>query len=195
MNEQLPDRRTVLLTLFWEFAKITALVLGGGYVILSVIEGEFVRKRRWIEPRDFLDMVAVSQTVPGIIACNSAIYLGYRLAGFGGALAALAGSILPPVVVIMGLATGMTMLPEHNRWIEGAFVGVNAAIVGMIFATAWRLGKKVLAGAFEIAMALAIVTGMMVFGVNPGILMLCSVPCGIFYTWLVLRRLQKVEGD
>lgn len=191
---ELPSRRVVIWTLFWEFAKITAVVLGGGYVILSVIEGEFVRKRRWIEQADFLDMVAVAQTVPGIIACNGSVYLGYRLAGFWGALAALTGSALPPVMAIMLLATGVAMLPADNRWINGAFVGVNAAIVGMIFATAWRLGKKVIAGWFEVAMALAITIGMVVFRINPGILMLATIPCGMLYVRGKLRLLKKTEA-
>ncbi len=190
---ELPPRRVVIWTLFWEFAKITAVVLGGGYVILAVIEGEFVRKRRWIESQDFLDMVAVAQTVPGIIACNGSVYLGYRLAGFWGALAALTGSALPPVIAIMLLATGMAMLPADNRWINGAFVGVNAAIVGMIFATAWRLGKKVLLGAFEVIVASGMVVGMTVFRVNPGLLMLAAIPCGVFYVWCKVRRLKKAE--
>ncbi|MGE4565583.1 MAG: chromate transporter [Victivallaceae bacterium] len=191
---ELPSRRVVIWTLFWEFAKITAVVLGGGYVILSVIEGEFVRKRRWIEQQDFLDMVAVAQTVPGIIACNGSVYLGYRLAGFRGALAALTGSALPPVIAIMLLATGVAMLPADNRWINGAFVGVNAAIVGMIFATAWRLGKKVISGWFEVAMALAITIGMVVFRINPGLLMLGTIPCGMLYVRSKLRLLKKSEA-
>ncbi len=189
-----PSRMRLCGILFWEFAKITTMVIGGGYVILSVAENEFVRRRQWITQQDFLDMMALSQTVPGIIACNGAIYIGSRVAGFPGSLAALFGTVLPPVVAIVLLASGMTMLPTDSPMINGAFLGVNSCIVGMIVATAWRLGKKSMTGWFEIIMAVALVIGMVVFQVNPGWLMVMSIPCGVGYVWWRRRRLRRAGG-
>ena len=189
-----PSRMRLCGILFWEFAKITTMVIGGGYVILSVAENEFVRRRQWITQQDFLDMMALSQTVPGIIACNGAIYIGSRVAGFPGALAALCGTVVPPVVAILLLASGMSMLPTDSPVIDGAFLGVNSCIVGMIVATAWRLGRKSMTGWFEIVMAVALVIGMVVFEVNPGWLMVMSIPCGIAYVWWRRRRLRRAGG-
>ncbi len=190
----LPPKQKLCWILLWEFAKITAVVIGGGYVILSVVEAEFVRKRGWMKQQDFLDMVALAQTVPGIIACNGAIYLGFRLAGFAGAVSALVGTVLPPFFAIVLIATGVSQLPQDNVWINGAFVGVNSCIVGMIFATAWRLGRKTLTGFFEWLTALAVFFGMIVFHANPGWLMLAVIPCGIFYVWLQMRRMRRVRA-
>ena len=176
--KQIP-KHIVCLTLFWSFFKITAVVVGGGYVILSAVEQEFVRKRHWITPEEFLELVAVSQTIPGIIACNGAIYLGYRLAGLAGALSALAGTVLPPMIAILCLASLMTCLPAEHPRITGLFTGVNAAITGMIAATAWRLGKKTLQGAFEIVLASAVLIGIVIFHANPGWLMISTIPFGI----------------
>ena len=193
-GKKAPSRMRLCGILFWAFAKITTMVIGGGYVILSVAENEFVRRRQWITQQDFLDMMALSQTVPGIIACNGAIYIGSRIAGFPGALAALCGTVVPPVVAILLLASGMRMLPTDSPVIEGAFLGVNSCIVGMIVATAWRLGRKSMTGWFEIIMAVALVVGMVVFEVNPGWLMVLSIPCGVGYVWWRRRRLRRAGG-
>lgn len=191
----LPGKGTVCLTLFWSFFKITAVVVGGGYVILSAVEQEFVRKRQWITQEDFLELVAVSQTIPGIIACNGAVYLGYRLTGIAGALAAVAGTVLPPMITILCLASLMTCLPVDHPRIVGLFTGVNAAIVGMIAATAWRLGKKTLRGAFEIAVAAAVLTGIVIFHANPGWLMLSTIPFGIAAISLRDRLAAKKQEE
>ena len=72
-----------LWVLFYTFAKIAALVVGGGYAILPVVEETFSKKNNWLTSEELLDMMGLVQTVPGIIACNSAIYVGRRVAGFG----------------------------------------------------------------------------------------------------------------
>ncbi len=187
-----PSRARLCAALFWEFAKITAVVLGGGYVIMSVAENEFVRKRRWISQQDFLELMALSQTVPGVIACNGAVCIGLRIAGLPGAVSALIGTVLPPVAAILLVASGMAMLPSGSPLIEGAFLGVDSCVVGVIAATAWRFAGKTMTGRFEIAVAAAVVTGRAVFGINPGWLMVASIPCGVAY--VALRRLRARRG-
>ena len=181
-------------TLFWEFAKITTMVIGGGYVILAAIEAEFVQRRKWMNSTEFLDLTATAQTVPGVIACNGAIYLGYWMRGWRGALAALAGTALPPAVVIMLIASGVAQLPQEAPWVQGMFMGVNGCVAGLIAATAWRMGKKVLKGIFPLLIALAAFTGMVYFRWNPGFLMLGAVPCGIIYAvWQMRHQVKKGE--
>ncbi len=180
--------------LFWEFAKITAVVLGGGYVILAAAEQVFVQKRRWLTRQDFLDMVVVAQTVPGIIAANGSIYIGWRVAGLGGALSALAGAALPPMAVITAVAACLEQMPVGNEYISGAMAGVNACVFGLITATAIKLGRKALSCFFEWFMALAVLTAVTVWHCNPGILLLCAIPCGIIYTAWKSRAMSKGGG-
>jgi chromate transporter len=181
----------LLWILFWEFAKITTVVIGGGYVILTAVEAEFVRRRRWLTGEEIVDMLAIAQTVPGIIACNGAVYIGSRLAGLPGAVAALFGTVLPPVAAILLIANGMKLLPAGNPYIAGAFLGANACIVGMLIATAWRLAKQVIKGWFEIVIAAGSLIGIAVFGLNPGYLMLASIVPGIAYAAWKRRKLRK----
>jgi Chromate transport protein ChrA len=84
-----------LWLLFFTFAKIAALVVGGGYAILPVVEETFTRKSKLISSEELLDMMALVQTIPGIIAANSAVYVGMKVAGFGGVLAAVSASAFP----------------------------------------------------------------------------------------------------
>ena len=95
-----------LWVLFYTFAKIAALVVGGGYAILPVVEETFSKKHKWLTSEELLDMMGLVQTVPGIIACNSAIYVGRRVAGFGGILAAAFGVCLPSVLILLFAAAG-----------------------------------------------------------------------------------------
>ena len=181
-------------TLFADFAAITTMVIGGGYVILSAMEAKFVRDRKWLSAPEFLDLAATAQTVPGVIACNGAIYLGYRLLGWRGALAAMAGTALPPVAVIMLVASGAAQLPHDAEWVRGMFMGVNGGIAGLIAATALRMGKKAATGVVPWCIALAAFAGMVFFKWNPGLLMLGAIPAGIAYTAWTLHRSRRPEG-
>ncbi|MBQ9776731.1 MAG: chromate transporter, partial [Lentisphaeria bacterium] len=95
------------LIVFWSFIRITSLVIGGGYAIISAAQLEFVEKRKWLTDDDVLEMITITQTVPGILACNAAIYIGWRLAGLPGAVAGLLGAVIPSVVIITLIAAGM----------------------------------------------------------------------------------------
>ena len=180
-----------LWLLFWEFAKITTMVIGGGYVILSAAEAVFVRRRRWIDAEDFLNLTAIAQTVPGIIACNGAIYIGWRVAGLRGACCALFGTVLPPMAVIIALAAVLESLPLDNPYVNGAFAGVNGCVAGLIAATAWKLWPKAMKGVVELLLAGAVVVGMLVFRINPGLLMLLAIPCGILYCYVKCRAARE----
>ena len=85
----------LLLTLFFTMMKIGCFTFGGGIAMLALLENEFVSKRAWIDREEFLDMVAISESTPGPIAINSATYIGYKKAGFWGALLATLGVCIP----------------------------------------------------------------------------------------------------
>ena len=131
-----------LWVLFYTFAKIAALVVGGGYAILPVVEETFSKKNNWLTSEELLDMMGLVQTVPGIIACNSAIYVGRRVAGFGGILAAAFGVCLPSVLIILIIAMFFPDLDPKNPWLLGAFRGVRACVTALVTMTAFRMAKK-----------------------------------------------------
>ena len=87
--------------LFWSFFKIGAFTLGGGYAMLSMVEKAVVDQKKWIPNDEFWDMIAVVQSLPGVFAVNTALYVGHRVAGTKGAFAAMLGAIIPSITIIL----------------------------------------------------------------------------------------------
>ena len=108
------NRLNKVWLLFYTFAKIALLVVGGGLAMLPVIEEVFVKKKKLITEDELLDMVAMTQTMPGIVAVNSAIYIGMKVAGYVGAIAAAFGAILPSFLIILTIAIFFPNLNPHN---------------------------------------------------------------------------------
>lgn len=182
-----------LWVLFYTFAKIAALVVGGGYAILPVVEETFSKKHKWLTSEELLDMMGLVQTVPGIIACNSAIYVGRRVAGFGGILAAAFGVCLPSVLIILAIAMFFPALDPKNPWLLGAFRGVRACVTALVTMTAFRMAKKVLKSWFDGAVAAVAFILVLVVKVEPVYVILGAMPLGILYLW-TQRKFRKPEG-
>lgn len=177
-----------LWILFFTFAKIAALVVGGGYAILPVVEETFSRKYRWLSSEELLEMMGLVQTVPGIIACNAAIYVGRRIAGFGGILAAAFGVCLPSVLIILAIAAFFPDLNPENPWLLGAFRGVRACVTALVAVTAVRMTKKVLKSWFEYAVTPAALILVLFLKADPIYVILGAVPPGILFIFWTRRK-------
>lgn len=129
----------LLIDLFVTWFKIGLFTFGGGFAMLPLIEKEVVEKE-WATREEILDIMAISQSVPGAIAINTALYLGKRMSGFVGALVAAVGVIAPSVIIILVIAIYFVQFQE-NIYIEKAFSGIRAAIAGLISATAIRVAR------------------------------------------------------
>ncbi|MBR2904660.1 MAG: chromate transporter [Lentisphaeria bacterium] len=180
-----------LWLLFFTFAKIAALVVGGGLAILPVVEETFSKKYKLLSQEDLLDMAALVQTVPGLIAGNSAAFVGMRVAGFPGVIAAVTGVILPSVTVITVIAIFFPGLKAGNPYVLGAFTGVKACITGLIIVTAWKLAVKTLKGAYEGICFAVFLIAMLFFKINAAYIILFSIPVGFFYSFYLLKRTEK----
>ena len=184
-----------LWILFFTFAKIATLVVGGGYAILPVVEETFSKKHNWLTSEELLDMMGLVQTVPGIIACNSAIYVGRKVAGFGGILAAAFGVCLPSVLIILCIAIFFPDLNPENPWLLGAFRGVRACVTALVTMTAFRMAKKVLKSWFEYTIAAISLVLVLLLKVEPLYVILGAMPLGVIYAWFRMRDLPaKTEG-
>lgn len=107
-------RHSILFNLFTTFFKIGAFTFGGGWAMISLIEREMVDKRKWIEHSEFLDLLAVAQSMPGLLAVNVAVVVGDKLRGLRGSIAASAGTILPSFIIILAIAIFLTPRPSHQ---------------------------------------------------------------------------------
>ncbi len=126
---------TRLRQLFLTFAKIGAFTFGGGWAMISLIEREVVDKYRWMERTEFLDLLAVAQSMPGILAVNISVVVGDKLRGLKGSLAASAGTIMPCFVIILLIA--MFLTPElimNNATLTAIFKGIRPVVVALIIA-------------------------------------------------------------
>ena len=167
--------------LFWSYIKITSLVIGGGYAIISAAQDDFVTRRRWLTDDDVLEMITITQTVPGILACNSAIYIGWRINGFWGAFFAMIGSILPSLIIIVLIAAGLSSI-EHiidTPAVQGAFKGIIGCIVGMVIVTALKTRRKAVKGIFGWCVALGCFIGMTLFKISPALLIVAAIVAGL----------------
>lgn len=127
--------------LFWTYIKIGTFTIGGGYAMLPLIEREVVDKHHWIDAQEFLDMIALAQAAPGLIAVNSAIFIGWKIYGWRGIVATVLGAILPSFIIILLIAMVFRDIREYPV-IEAVFKGVRPAVVALIAATVIRMIYK-----------------------------------------------------
>ena len=126
---------------FATFFKIGLFTIGGGYVMLPMIEAEVVDRNKWIEKPEFLDILAVAQTVPGVFAVNMSINIGYRLRKVPGALVCALGCVLPSFAIILAIALFFHRF-ENNATVEAVFKGIRPAVVALIAAPCIKLAKS-----------------------------------------------------
>ena len=129
------------LQLFWSFFKIGAFTLGGGYVMIPLIEQEIVGRRRWISAGEFAETLTLAQSAPGPIAINTAVFVGYKMRGMKGALASVAGVVIPSFTVILLVAMFFPSIRD-NEVIARVFKGLRPAVVALIAVSFVRLLQK-----------------------------------------------------
>lgn len=123
------------ITLFNTFLKIGAFTFGGGWAMISIIEREIVDRRHWIEKEEFLDLLAIAQSLPGILAVNIATAVGDKIKGNRGSMVAALGTILPSFIIILAIAIFLTPdLIKNNTTLSAIFMGIRPAVVALIIA-------------------------------------------------------------
>ncbi len=131
----------IYLEAFSIFFKIGAFTIGGGYAMVPLIEDEIVTKRNWIAKEDFVDLLAISQSSPGILAVNISIFIGYRLRGICGSIVTALGTILPSFLIILAIALFFHNFKD-NTVIQRIFKGIRPAVVALIAAPAFSMAKS-----------------------------------------------------
>ncbi len=129
--------------MFWSFFKIGGFTFGGGWAMISLIEKEIVDRRKWIDRKEFLDLLAVAQSLPGILAVNISVAVGDKLRGMKGSVAAATGTIILPFFIILAIA--MFLTPEvikNNHVINSIFMGIRPAVVALIIAPVITTAKS-----------------------------------------------------
>lgn len=132
---------SALIDLFFTFARIGAVTFGGGYAMLPILQREIVEKRNWAQEDELLDYYAIGQCTPGIIAVNTATFIGYKNKGVAGAISATLGLIFPSLVIIMIIAAFIQNFADLDI-VKYAFCGVRVCVCVLIFDAVLKLWKK-----------------------------------------------------
>ena len=126
---------------FLIFLKIGLFTIGGGYAMVPLIQDEIVDKRKWIDKEDFIDLLALTQSVPGIFAVNIAIFIGYKIRKFWGAFWMATGTILPSFAIILLIALFFQQF-KHLPAVESIFKGIRPAVVALIAAPTFKMAQS-----------------------------------------------------
>ena len=127
--------------LFWSFFKIGSFTLGGGFAMIPLMEKELVLRKQWLSKEEFLDLLSISQAMPGVFAVNMATSIGYRLRGKRGAIMAVLGNILMPILTILALAMFFRYF-RNNAIVESIFKGIRPCVVALIAAPVFTMAKN-----------------------------------------------------
>lgn len=132
------------MSIYWKFFKIFfkigAFTLGGGYAMIPIIEAEVVDKNKWIKKEEFLDLIAIAQSCPGVFAVNISIFIGYKLRKLRGALCTAFGCALPSFLIILLIAMCFHSFIDVP-WVAAMFRGIRPAVVALIAAPTFQLAK------------------------------------------------------
>ena len=156
---------TRYLSLFATFLKIGAFTFGGGYAMIPLIQEEVVKKKKWITDDDILEIIAIAESTPGPIAINAATFIGYRSAGFFGALLATAGVVLPSFAIIAVLSLVLRQFKELLM-VRYAFFGIRAGVLALLLKALWSMYRQCPKGALSYIILAAAFLAAAIFEVN-----------------------------
>ena len=169
-----------LIRLFFSMLYISAFTFGGGFVIVTFMKRKFVDELKWIDEGEMLDMTALAQSSPGAIAVNAAIQVGWKIAGFPGMIAAVLGTVIPPMAILSVISLFYQAFAE-NRYAALALRGMQCGVAAVILDVSVGLGEKVIGErqAVHMIVMAAAFAATFFLGVNVIWIILCAAAAGI----------------
>ncbi|MBE6121325.1 MAG: chromate transporter [Solobacterium sp.] len=192
MNRNRKTDIGTFLTLFKETFIISATTFGGGAVIISMLQKTFVERLKWIDEDEMMDLIAIAQSCPGVMAVNSSIIIGYRIAGVPGALLTVLGTVTPPMIILTIISMFYVQF-RSNRIVALVLKGMQAGVIAVLMSvsismTSNVLKEKSILNYILLALACIAVIG---FGVD---VILAILGCGIIggiYTWIQMKGVRS----
>ena len=172
------------MTLFLIFLKIGFFTLGGGYAMIPQIEAEIVDRHKWMDRKEFLDLIAVAQTCPGALAVNMSVFVGYKLKKLPGAIMATLGVALPSFIIILLIAMFLGKFKD-NAIVASVFNGIRPAVVALIAAPVFSLARAARITWTNCWIPIASALFIYLLGVNPIYILVAAGMCGYLYGLLV----------
>ena len=171
-----------LWTLFWTFAKIGCFTFGGGYAMLSLIQKEIVEKYHWATDEEVLDYYAIGQCTPGVIAVNTATFIGYKKKGIAGAALATFGVVLPSIIIISIIAMFVKNILQYQA-VQHFFNGIRVVVAVLILNAVKDMGKKAVVDKVCLAIALVTLCLSFFFSLSPILIVVAAAVTGLLVKW------------
>ena len=176
-----------LLTLFLTFAKVGVMTFGGGYAMLPILQREIVENKGWATDEELTDYFAIGQCTPGVIAVNTATFIGRKQKGILGGIAATLGMVFPSLVIISILA-GLIANFAHLAWVQHAFAGIRVCVCVLILNAVVKLWKKSVVDWKTLIIFIAVFACSVFFSVSPVIYVIAAALAGIIVKELEARK-------
>lgn len=167
--------------MFWAFFRMGAMTFGGGYAMLPMMRQELIEKTGWITEEELLDYYAIGQCTPGIIAVNTATFVGNKLKGVPGGIVATAGMVSPSLIIIMVIAAFLRNFADIPQ-VQDAFSGIRIVVIALILSTVIDLWKKGVKDVFGVCIVLFVVVVSFIPGFNSVYSVLLCGAAGILYS-------------
>lgn len=175
-----------LLNLFIAFARVGVLTFGGGMAMLPILEREVVENHAWASNDELMDYYAVGQCTPGIIAVNTATFIGHKISGTIGGIVATAGVITPSILIILAIASVLSNFSSIPA-VQSAFAGIRACVCVLIFNSVIKLSKSAIVDKATLAIFIVVLLCAFFFGTSPVVFVLLSAAAGIALSMLGVR--------
>ena len=177
----------ILLDMFFTFVKIGTFTIGGGWAMLPLIERDVVERKKWIEREEFLDVIAIAQSLPGIFAVNTAIFIGYRKKKILGSLVCMLAFILPSFTIILLIAIFFTQFQDNPTMIS-IFKGIRPAVVALIIVPVFTTAKSAKLNIKNVFIPICAVVLIYLLGVSPVWIILGAGIGGISWYYFIKRK-------
>lgn len=168
----------IYLDLFLTFAKVGVMTFGGGYAMLPILQREVVENKKWAAEEELMDYFAIGQCTPGVIAVNTATFIGHKYKGVWGAIAATVGVVFPSLLIISALA-GVIEAFSHLVWVQNAFGGIRVCVCVLICNAVAKLFKKAVIDKITLAIFLIVALGSYFTPLSPVVFVLLAGAAGI----------------
>ena len=178
-----------LWEIFWIFAKIGAFTIGGGIPMIVAIKSELT-KRKWLNDEDFVDIITLAQTAPGLFAANIAILTGNKLRGTKGSIVATIASCLPPFMIILMIAMFFTGFKD-NEYVIRAFKGIRPVVVALIGVPMIDMIKATKMRWWSWIIVVTSMTLVCFLKVSPIYILICVIVVALFISWYNNRRAMR----
>lgn len=178
-----------LWKIFWTFAKIGAFTIGGGIPMIAAIKKELV-ERKWLNDEDFIDIITLAQTAPGLFAVNISILTGHRLRGTKGSVVATIASCLPPFLIILGVAIFFTSFKD-NEYVIRAFKGIRPVVVALIGVPMIDMIKATKMRWWSWAIVIASLTLVCFMKVSPIYILICVIVISLAVAYYTEKKRRE----